>query len=95
MKLIDSLGNDIARYPEEFFKNNRGRLRNDFYVGYSGVLMKYKDILKVTFAMIPEEIVINYKRYLEEIFCRNRLMDELSRFALMKSFIKHTKKPKK
>ena len=37
MKHIDSLGNDIARYPEEFFKNNRGRLRNEFYVHYSGV----------------------------------------------------------
>ena len=42
--------------------NNRGRLRNDFYVDYKkGVVMKYKAILKVTFAMIPEELVINYK----------------------------------
>ena len=49
MKHIDTLGNDIARYPEEFFKHNRGRLRNDFYVGYSGVVRNYKYILKVTF----------------------------------------------
>ena len=61
MKHIDSLVNDIVRFPEEFFKNNRGRLRNDFYVDYSGVVMNYKDILKITFAMIPEELVINYK----------------------------------
>ena len=94
MKHIDTLGNDIARYPEEFFKHNRGRLRNDFYVGYSGVVRNYKYILKVTFAMIPEAVVIIYKSYLEEIFCRNRLMDNFLRFALMKSFMKHIKKPK-
>ena len=61
MKHIYGLGNDIARYPENFFKNNRGRLWNDFYVDYSGVVINYKDILKVTFAMIPVELFINYK----------------------------------
>ena len=44
--------------------------------------------------MIPEAVVIIYKSYLEEICCRNRLMDNFLRFALMKSFMKHIKKPK-